>query len=401
MLAYKRLLDNCRSLITCAKERNRYMGEGCHMEASIEALVVDDSAFMRAVITDILERNGIAVVAEASDGHEAVHAVEQHGPDVVTMDLSMPRMDGLKAVEVIMHRQPTPILILSSHAGEDAEITFDALQRGAVDFFTKPSGELSNDLASVEDRLVETVRSVATSNPPVPADSTADTSHSFGEIEVSETSPILAIASSTGGPSVVERILAELPAAANFRVIVVQHMPATFTNRFADRLNRKSDYRIVEAEDGLEIAPGEGVVAAGGYHLVVDEIEEDRLSVSLDDSSPRHNVKPAADVTFESLAADAPAHVVGVVLTGMGEDGAAGLARLNKHGAHVIAQDEASCVVFGMPKRAIEAGCVDTIAPEPELADAILRGAEATTHRESPTESISADRARAQECDTT
>lgn len=349
------------------------MGDKGHpsQERGIEALVVDDSAFMRAVISDILERNGISVAAEAADGHEAVEAVETIRPDVITMDLQMPRMDGLKAVEVIMHRRPTPILVLSSHAGDDADITFEALSRGAVDFFTKPGGEVSADLATVEDRLIKTIKSVAASTPPTPSHGEGDDNRPFDAI-LTDNAPILAIASSTGGPSVVERILSDLPVEAGFRVLIVQHMPESFTERFAARLNRASDYTITEAHDGARIGPGEGVVAPGGFHLLVDHLTDETVTVTLDDGEPVHNVKPAADVTFDSLARFEPACAVGAVVTGMGADGAAGSRSLSDRGATIVAQDEETSVVFGMPQRTIENGCVDTIAPLDGLTQAIV-----------------------------
>lgn len=349
-------------------------------DGSITALVVDDSAFMRATITDLLERNGIQVVAEASDGYEAVVAVEESTPDVITMDISMPRMDGLKAVEVIMNRRPTPILMLSSHAGAEADVTFEALERGAVDFVQKPSGEVSTDLATVEDRLIETVETVAHTTPPSPAElASSDPSPTSTTNVQTDTSPILAIAASTGGPTVLERIFSELPLDVGFRVIVVQHMPETFTGRFAKRLDDASAYQVTEATDGTVVDPGEAVVAPGGYHLVVDEATPDRLRISLDDGQPVHNVKPAADITLESLAEHESAPVIGAVVTGMGTDGARGLEELSEHGARIVAQDEETSTVFGMPRRAIERGCVDRIESAEGLVSAFIEEAPAAS----------------------
>lgn len=346
----------------------------------IRALVVDDSAFMRATITDLLERNDIDVVAEAVDGYEAVSAVEEHHPDVVTMDLSMPRMDGLKAVEVIMNRRPTPILVLSSHAGADADITFEALERGAVDFVQKPSGEVSANLATVEDRLVATIHSVADSDPTRTTPANRSKTSCIDDITVAEgQSPVLVIAASTGGPTVLEQVFSELPIAARFRILVVQHMPESFTERFAERLDGVSEYRVTEAREGSTVHAGEAVVAPGGRHLLVDRVSESTIRVALGDGDPVHNVKPAADVTLTSLADQAPAIAVGAVVTGMGNDGAAGLEALSEAGAHVIAQDEATSTVFGMPRRAIERGCVDRVVPDHDLATAMVDAVVATS----------------------
>lgn len=337
--------------------------------APIDVVVVDDSEFMRAVISDMLERHGMRVVAEGRDGEEGVNAVIEHAPDVVTMDISMPRMDGLEAVEAIMDRRPTPILMLSSHAGSDAEITFEALDKGAIDFFAKPGGEVSTTLATLEDELIATVRSVANAH-------VDDRDTGLSRVLASDvdtvSDPILVIASSTGGPSVVERLIGEIPLDAGFRILIVQHMPAAFTARFAERLDRSSAYSVREAGDGERIGPGEAVVARGDHHLEIAGAAKGRLRLKLDNGPPVNNIHPAADVTMQTLADQADGPVVAAVLTGMGEDGAAGATAIEAIGGTVIAQDEATSAVFGMPKRAIETGAVDRIVPENELGQAIL-----------------------------
>ena len=324
------------------------------------------------MIGNILESNGINVIAEAADGREAVQAVVDHRPDVVTMDLNMPRMDGLDAIERIMDREPTPILVLSSLAEKDAEITFEALNRGAVDFFQKPGGEeVTSDIALAEDRLIDTIESVVHSTPPTP-DAEPAQPRTEPKLTSADESPILAIAASTGGPAVVEAILSELPSEANLRIVIVQHMPASFTERFADRLDRSSAYHVTEAKDGQHVSPGEAVLAPGDYHLLVEECDEELITVSLDAGEAIHNVKPAADVTFSSLAECEPDNVIATVATGMGSDGAAGVVDLSDSGAKIIAQDEPTSAVFGMPQRAIETGCVDEIVPKEDLASTIL-----------------------------
>ncbi|AXG06868.1 chemotaxis response regulator protein-glutamate methylesterase [Haloplanus rubicundus] len=337
------------------------------------AVVVDDSHFMRTMLSDMLEDGGVTVVDTAADGAEAVNAVLEHEPDVVTMDLQMPEVDGLEAVERIMAERPTPILMLSAHTADGADVTFEALEKGAVDFFTKPGGEVSTRMSSKEDQLVRKVKAVAGADVGG-GPSTADRSRSAeattdGDYRDGGT---VLIASSTGGPTVVERVVAGLPRDADFRVIVVQHMPDAFTGRFADRLDAASEYDVREAEDGDRIGGGEALVAPGGKHLVVAGAGGGRLRIKLTEDPAEHGVRPAADVTMRSAAETVDDPLVGVVLTGMGADGAAGVQAIADAGGHVIAQDEASSAVFGMPKRAIERGCVDDVLAGDDVPEGIL-----------------------------
>jgi two-component system chemotaxis response regulator CheB len=345
----------------------------------IRAVVADDSHFMRSVISDLLSEGGIEVVAQANNGRQALEAVREHAPDVVTMDVEMPEMDGIEAVERIMADRPTPILMLSAHTDEDADVTFEALEKGAVDFFTKPGGEVSMEMSRLKDQLVEIVSSVASAQPR--AADAAPTAANVGTTTPDTTAvaaptyvdrPTLIVGSSTGGPTVVEELFSELPLDADFRVLVVQHMPDGFTERFADRLDARSEYDVSEASDGDRIAGGEALIAPGGYHMEVANYTHGRLRVSLNQDPPVNSVRPSVDVTMESAATKIDDPMVGVVLTGMGEDGAAGIEALKRHGATTIVQDEASSAVFGMPKRAIETGCVDTVEPIDTMQDAIL-----------------------------
>ena len=330
------------------------------------------------MLSDMLEDGGVTVVDTAADGAEAVTAVLEHEPDVVTMDLQMPKVGGLEAVERIMAERPTPILMLSAHTADGADVTFEALEKGAVDFFTKPGGEVSTRMSSMEDQLVRKVKAVAgadvrggtstTDSTRSPARSTASTAT---DDEYREGGTVL-IASSTGGPTVVERVVAGLPRNADFRIIVVQHMPDAFTERFADRLDAASEYDVREAEDGDRIGGGQALVAPGGKHLVVAGAGGGRLRIKLTEDPPEHGVRPAADVTMRSAAKTVDGPLVGVVLTGMGADGADGVQAIADAGGHVIAQDEASSAVFGMPKRAIERGCVDDVLAGDDVPEGIL-----------------------------
>ncbi|SDZ83699.1 two-component system, chemotaxis family, response regulator CheB [Haloplanus vescus] len=344
--------------------------------ATPRAVVVDDSHFMRTMLSDMLDDGGVDVVATAADGAEAVTAVLEHEPDVVTMDLEMPDVDGLEAVERIMAERPTPILMLSAHTADGADVTFEALDAGAVDFFTKPGGEVSTQMSSKETQLVQKVKAVAGADVDGGHASSRSSSERPSERPTRTDSEYegatVLIASSTGGPTVVERVVGALPRDADFRIIVVQHMPDAFTERFADRLDAASEYDVREASDGDRIGGGEALVAPGGSHLVVAGAGGDRLRVKLTEDPPEHGVRPAADVTMQSAAETVDGPLVGVVLTGMGADGAEGARAIRDAGGHVIAQDEASSAVFGMPKRAIELGAVDDVLAGDDVPDGIL-----------------------------
>ena len=336
------------------------------------AVVADDSHFMRSVISDILETGGLEVVAEARNGREAVDAVRDHRPDVVTMDVEMPEMNGIEAVERIMADCPTPIVMLSAHTDEKADVTFEALDKGAVEFFTKPGGEVSMEMSRLKDQLVELVTTVAQ----------VDVSDDSGETSRSSTvsspqtayadNPTLIIGSSTGGPKMVERVLSELPLDADLRILVVQHMPEGFTGRFAERIDARSEYDVREASDGDRIGGGEALVAAGGSHMRVENYRNGRLRVSLTEDPPVNSVRPAVDVTMETAATAVDDALVGAILTGMGDDGADGICRIKDVGGHTLAQDEATSAVYGMPKRAVETGCVDSVLPIGEVSAGVL-----------------------------
>ncbi|MFB6268437.1 MAG: protein-glutamate methylesterase CheB [Halobacterium sp.] len=337
------------------------------------ALVVDDSHFMRTVISDILEEGGIDVVDTADNGKQAVRKVEAVEPDVVTMDVEMPEMNGIEATEEIMARHPTPIMMLSALTTEDADATLEAMEKGAVDTFAKPGGTISTELSGHSEELVAAVEDVAAADPKAGHDveqTAAATPQSTSSSEFVD-HPTLLIGASTGGPNVVESILQSLPRAADFRVLVVQHMPDQFTSRFAKRLDKNSEYDISEAEDGSRISGGEGLVARGDYHMRVSGYSNGRLRVRLDKGERKHSVRPAIDVTMESAAAKVTDPLVAVVLTGMGTDGAAGIEAVKEAGGRTFAQDEATSAVFGIPERAIETGCVDDVLAADRLTEAI------------------------------
>jgi len=329
---------------------------------------------MRSVISDILEDGGVDVIGEARNGREAIEAVADLDPDVVTMDVEMPEMDGIEAVERIMSTHPTPVLMLSAHTDESADVTFEALDKGAVDFFTKPGGEVSMEMSRLEDQLVEMVTSVAEADP---TDGTRSVETPSVSARTYVENPTLLVGSSTGGPKMVEHLLSELPLAAEFRVLVVQHMPDGFTDRFASRIDARSDYDVRQAGEGDRIGGGEALVAPGARHMTVSNYRGGRLRVKLSDDPPVNSVRPAVDVTMASAAETISDPLVGVILTGMGEDGAAGIRAVKDAGGRTIAQDEDTSAVFGMPKRAIETGAVDEVLPIEDIPQGILRTAKA------------------------
>ncbi|MFU1779791.1 chemotaxis-specific protein-glutamate methyltransferase CheB [Haloarcula japonica] len=361
------------------------------MADGVRAVVADDSHFMRSVISDILSDGGIDVVAQARDGEEAVSAVIEHQPDVVTMDVEMPVMNGIEATERIMAESPTPVLMLSAHTDENADVTFEALDKGAVDFFTKPGGEVSMEMSRLKDQLVEMVSSVAavdvgatrsrggTSSDSGAVATTAGGSATGGRETGGSSSqasyvanPTLVIGSSTGGPKMVEQVMENLPIEADLRVLIIQHMPEGFTGRFAERINTRSDYEVREATDGARIGGGEGLVAAGDQHMEVKNYRNGRLRTKLTQDEPVNSVRPAVDVTMRTAAETIDDPLIGLILTGMGEDGADGIRRIKQAGGKTIAQDEATSAVYGMPKRAVETGCVDAVLPIDDIADGII-----------------------------
>jgi len=342
----------------------------------VDVVVVDDSQFMRIQVRGILEEHGLSVVGEAGNGTDAVETVSEQRPDVVTMDVKMPGMDGIEAVEEIMATQPTPILMLSRYTEDGGETTFEALEAGAVDFFLKPDGEVSPALLQYAADLAENVRVVADAEVSARTADAGTVTHSAGTTATSEIAPesppTVVVAASTGGPPVVEAILEALPATVGLRVIVVQHMPEQFTDRFAERLDARCELSVHEVAHNDRLGPNEAVVAKGGYHTDVRSDRGQVLSVTLNEEPPVHSVRPAADMTLGAVAATVSGPIVGVVLSGMGRDGTAGLERIREAGGTAIVQQPADARIASMPERAIEAGAADAVRPAAEIPDAIL-----------------------------
>jgi len=325
----------------------------------VRVLVVDDSLFMRAAVAKLLTADGrFEVIGQAKDGADAVDQALKLTPDVVTMDFNMPRMNGAEAVRAIMAKRATPVIMFSAHTKQGARETFEALAAGAVDFVTKPAGEVSADLRGIADDLIEKLLGTAGARPRVFAPIQASKPKGLQMSTWPPTGPrVLIIGVSTGGPAALSRVIPALPATTRFSTVIVQHMPASFTAQLADRLNGLSAVSVREARDGDIPAAGTVFVAPGDRHLEVSDGGVLRLT----DGPPVNGCRPAADVTMASAARVFGRRAIGLVMTGMGRDGAAGLTAIKQAEGITLAQDKDSCVIFGMPKAAIDAGVVDGV----------------------------------------
>lgn len=361
------------------------------MTQQIKILVVDDSAFARSIILKKLSVDpGIDVIGVAKDGIDALEKIKELKPDVVTLDVSMPRMDGLTALERIMAECPTPVVMLSALTGEQAPATMSALELGAVDFFLKPSvlspagtnGQTDDlaekvkiasqvDLAKFRRRLPRKNRSSpakATRIAQAPKEKEAP-----GEcqraIRGKYHGKVLVIGSSTGGPRALAQLIPELPPDLPVPVLVVQHMPAGFTKSFAERLDNASALRVKEAAAGDALEAGTVYLAPGNHHMVIT----DSGLIGLNQDPLVCGVRPSVDVTMNSVASHFGGRTIGVVLTGMGSDGASGSAQIKQKGGMVAVEHESTCAIYGMPRSVVEGGNADSIIPLPDMADEIVR----------------------------
>ena len=337
------------------------------MKKKIKVLVVDDSAFMRKMLREILSSDpDIEVIGVARNGKEAIEKVNLLSPDVITMDVEMPVMTGIQAVEKIMKQKPTPIIMVSAYTVENASITFEALDRGALDFVTKPGGPISIRLQDVKEKIIEKVKAVSHVNvkalrPPLKRRERLEALP--GDME-----KLVVIASSTGGPKALSYIIPRLPGDLRAGILVVQHMPEGFTRPFAERLDKLSKLTVKEAEEGEKIASSVVYIAPSGYHMKIGE----EWIIHLTKDAPMHGVRPAADITMLSAASVSGKSTIGVVLTGMGKDGSMGVREIKARGGMVIAQDKKTSVIFGMPKAAINTGCVDEVLPLEDIPEGIV-----------------------------
>ena len=348
---------------------------------TIRVVVIDDSAYNRRTITKMLEDlDNVVVVGYAADGEEGIRKIIDLKPDLVTLDLEMPRMDGFTLLRIIMNSCPTPVIIISSKSQDDR--VFKALELGAVDFIAKPTSRISDELLKIKGDLQDKVRSVCNLNmerilnretQPVAEIAKKKKKIASPELESYARSPIqlVAIGASTGGPPALQSILSSFHGKSPFAVAVSQHMPAGFTKAFADRLNRLSAFEVKEAKDGDVVVPGKALIAPGGRNMIFQQINGEVVA-RIVEPSPADRYIPSVDVMFASLAPIYGPGLLAVVLTGMGNDGSKGVQAVKAAEGMVLAESEESAVVFGMPREAIATGLVDKVSPLNRMAREII-----------------------------
>lgn len=387
---------------------------------TVSVLVVDDSGFFRKRLTEILSASGqIKVVGAATNGREGVELAEKLRPDVITMDYEMPVMDGISAVREIMRRRPTPVLMFSSLTYEGARVTLDALEAGAVDFLPKNFEEIARDSSQLQKILIQRILDVSGSRPnsrpaaPEPAPSSApeprpavrepavrrslearasrpaprpttlqpraeapqpaEPSRRPGRKTPARQYSVVAIGTSTGGPVALQKVLTVLPANFPAPLVLVQHMPASFTPAFAERLNKLCKIQVRQAEDGDVLRPGLALLAPGGKQMMVEN-RSGQARVRILPGDERLNYKPCVDVTFGSLARSFPGKTLGLILTGMGSDGKEGCRMMKQTGSVVWSQDERTSVIYGMPMAVAKANLTDEVLPLDEIGHRLIEG---------------------------
>ena len=377
---------------------------------TVSVLVVDDSGFFRKRLMEILTASGqIKVVGVATNGREGVELAEKLRPDVITMDYEMPILDGISAVREIMKKHPTPVLMFSSLTYEGARVTLDALEAGAVDFLPKNFEDIARDSSQLQRILIDRVLDVAGSRPggkasplprpaPAPAPATRETPANRARIERSAPTTrvpppapqpqtaqrpprrgparhfaVVAIGTSTGGPVALQRVLTALPGNFPAPIVLVQHMPASFTPAFAERLNKLCQIEVRQAEDGDILRPGLALLAPGGKQMMIEN-RNGQARVRILPGDDRLNYKPCVDVTFGSLARSFPGKTLGVILTGMGADGKEGCRLMKQSGSLIWSQDEKTSVIYGMPMAVAKAGLSDEVLPLNDIGQRLIEG---------------------------
>lgn len=341
---------------------------------AIKVLIVDDSATARAVLKEILSSApDIEVVGAAPDAYTARDRVVELKPDVVCLDVEMPRMDGITFLKKLMQYIPTPVIMVSSLTREGAKTTLEALEAGAIDFVAKPHSNIYDGAEEIKKELLEKVRMAAKAKVTHRKIYTTQTKPSGSNALHETTKKLIAIGASTGGTEALKDVLINLPPSIP-GIVIVQHMPPNFTKAFAERLNSICAIDVKEAENGEFIETGKALIANGAYHMAVRRSGA-RYYVELGGGEKVSGHKPSVDVLFNSVAKNAGANALGVILTGMGSDGAKGMLNMKNAGARTIAQDERSCVVFGMPKVAIELGGAQKIVSLEKMSEEIVKTA--------------------------
>ncbi|QDF95520.1 chemotaxis response regulator protein-glutamate methylesterase [Azoarcus sp. DD4] len=364
------------------------------MTNKIKVMIVDDSALVRQVVSQAISRDpGIEVIATAQDPLFALDKLKTLSPDVLVVDIEMPRMDGLSFLKRIMAERPTPVIICSSLAEQGAQVTMEALAAGAVAIITKPKLGLKSFLEDSSNDIVQAIKAAARANlralgrsaatmanrqppevrPKLSADAVLSPASHQGAGMYGTTDRIVAIGTSTGGTQALEAVLTRLPAVSP-GIVIVQHMPERFTAMFAERLNGLCKIEVREARHGDRVMPGRALIAPGGKHMMLARSGAQYM-VEVVDGPLVNRHRPSVDVLFRSCAKFAGRNALGVIMTGMGDDGARGLKEMRDAGARTVAEDESTCVVFGMPKEAIRLGGVDSVLPLDRIPDAILQSA--------------------------
>ena len=358
------------------------------MVKTIQVLVVDDSTFMRKSLSAMLTRDPrISIVGMARNGEEALQLVHQLNPDVVTMDVEMPGMNGIEALKRIMAEHPVPVLIVSSLTTEGAGDTLKALELGAVDYIPKQLDGVAMKIHDIQDELIAKIVAAAGANmsrwleargqrpeaPRQPArPSPLAPSLSSKTVSVTRGSRVVAIGCSTGGPQALLEVLPAFPSDFPAGIVIVQHMPKTFTKPFADRMNALCGLEVKEAADGDEVKPGMILIAPGGVQCRVKRKSITSTVIALSPNIEHHLHAPSADIMMQSVATVYEERGIGVILTGMGHDGLEGMKAIKSAKGRTIAQDEKSCIVYGMPKAVVEAGCADKVIPLSGVVGEIL-----------------------------
>ncbi|MES2842964.1 MAG: chemotaxis response regulator protein-glutamate methylesterase [Pseudomonadota bacterium] len=348
--------------------------------AKIRVVVVDDSALVRSLLTEIINRQAdMACVGAAADPLVAREMIRELNPDVITLDVEMPRMDGLEFLSRLMRLRPMPVVMVSTLTEQGAETTLRALEMGAVDFVAKPRIGVSSGLQELAGDIVDKIRVAASAHvkrlPPAPAAGAAPAGSGTAEppraaLPRVSTEKIICIGASTGGTEAIREVLMPMPADAP-AIVITQHMPPGFTTSFANRLNTLCRIRVQEAQHGQRILPGHAYIAPGGHHLRIDRSGSNYVAV-VEDTEPVNRHRPSVEVLFKSAARVLGPNALGIMLTGMGADGAQAMREMKDAGSYNYVQDEASCVVFGMPRMAIQYGAAHEVLPLSQIAAAVL-----------------------------
>lgn len=342
----------------------------------IKVMIVDDSALIRKLLTDILEADKeIQVVGTARNGKEALDKINTLKPDIITLDVEMPVMDGLTTLKHIVSQHKIPVIMISSLTQHGANLTLEALEKGAVDFLPKPTNIFSLNQNSIKKEIIDKVKTSSRTKVDV-LDPYRPIKRTKVDIPIRnggkrDFNNILAIGTSTGGPRALQTILPQLPSNINAALVIVQHMPPKFTKSLSDRLNTTSNIRIKEAEEGDILQRGYGYIAPGDYHMTIVK-ETNNLVVRLNQDPQMMGLRPTVDILMESVSKIRGYSKLGIILTGMGSDGAKGITQMKNSNSYTIAQDESTSVVYGMPKAAIATNCIDEVLALDRIANRII-----------------------------